>query len=206
MDDNRDDDPDRTAEQSLVDAPVADVPTGAVGLVASELAAALSDARAVFAEMGSADKGTLAAAVGVMLSTLAPWVGVPGDPWRPGVMAGGWVLVALAVWAMQLTAARARALGIMEAGGQDLAPRESGTLRRISLGHLVCGATAWGYSLWLVAFHLWWMDARTVTGVRLTPFIRPGLPVAVFFSTGLAFAGLVRFVEDARRRRLQRGG
>lgn len=190
---------DRTAEQDLPEAE--EGPRSAVGLASSELAAALGDAATLLMDMSGADRGTLLAAVGLMGSTLLPFVGVPGDPWRPGIQAGGWVLVLLAVWALQLSAARARALGLLEGPMSDLADRETSTLRRISLWHLVCGAAAFAYCAYLVVFHLYLMDARTVAGVKVTPFIRPGLPVAAFFATGLSFAGLARFVADARRRR-----
>lgn len=205
--DDRDEDDGETGDETREEEVPGDdggpSPDSSIGLTAAELAAAVGEARASYAELGGADKGTIWAAVGLMGSTLAPFVGVPGDPWRPGVMAGGWALVLLAVWALQLVAARARALGIMETGGGELAPHEDGTLRRISLLQLVCGALATGYSLYLGAFHMWLMDARTVTGVRLQPILRPGLAVALFFATGLAYAGLARFRADAARRRGQ---
>ncbi|MBI5493884.1 MAG: hypothetical protein HY904_02590 [Deltaproteobacteria bacterium] len=173
----------------------------ALGLTAAELAAAVRDARTTYAELPGADRGTLWAAVGLMASTLAPFVGVPGDPWRPGIMAGGWALVLLAAWALALVGARARALGIVEATQHDVADNEGGALRRISLKQLLCGALATGYTVYLGVFHQFLMDARTVTGQRLTPILRPGLAVALFFATGLAYAGLARFRADARRRR-----
>jgi hypothetical protein len=194
---------DETREEDVPDEITQPPPDSSVGLTAVELATAVAEARATYAELGGADKGTIWAALGLMGSTLAPFVGVPGDPWRPGVMAGGWALVLMAVWALQLVGARVRALGIMEGGGGELAQHEDGTLRRISLLQLCAGALATTYTLYLGALHLWFMDARTVTGVRLQPILRPGLAVALFFATGLAYAGLARFRADARRRRGQ---
>lgn len=171
-----------------------------VTLAAAELATAISEGMTQYADLPAADKGTLWAALGLMASTLAPFVGVPGDPWRPGVMAGGWALVLFAVWAVALVRARAVALGILDNTDGDLAAHEDSRLRRISLLQLCCGAAATAYCGYLFMLHVWLMDARTVTGARLTPILRPGLFVACFFATGLAYAGWARFKADAQRR------
>ncbi|MEW5855475.1 MAG: hypothetical protein AB2A00_42270 [Myxococcota bacterium] len=198
---------DRTTEESAADAEappragVASGPTSTLGLTAAELSAALSDARAVYADLGGADKGSLWAALGLILSTFAPFVGVPGDPWRSGVVGGGWVLVALAVWSISLTGQRARTLGILGSGGADLTAHETSELRRISLLHLLCGALATGYATYFIVLHWKVIEYRTVTGEAFRPILRPGVFVALFFATGLAYAGLARFRADATRRR-----
>jgi hypothetical protein len=175
-------------------------PATSLGLAAGELWAALRDVGASLREMGGPDRGTLVAAVGLILATFLPFVGVPGDPWRPGIMAGGWGLVALAVWAVSLSWQRVRLLADT-GGGTD---EESADLRRISLKHLLCGAVATSYALYLLVLYGWLTEVRTVTGDKMSPLLRPGLFVALFFATGLAYAGLARFREDAARRQAAR--
>jgi len=190
-----------TTSDEAGDRPARVEPSSGVGVAASELAASLRDARISWSEMGGADKGTLWAAILLMLTTFAPFVGVPGDPWRPGIMAGGWGLWVFALGALRLTSQRAQLLGIMEAGNGDLADHEGRELRRISLMHLVVGALCTLYAVYLVVLYWKFSEVRTVTGERMVPILRPALFVAVFFSTGLAYAGLARFRADAARRR-----
>jgi hypothetical protein len=170
-----------------------------VVLVARELGHAWQDARLGWQGLPGADKGTVLSAVGLMLCTLLPYVGVPGDPWRPGIVAGGWAQTLLAIWALSLSNARARRLGIAGTVG-DLADSETRELRRISLLHLVCGMAATLYSGWLLLLYARFTEVRSVSGDRLEPILRPGLWVSLFFATGLAYAGLARFRADAARR------
>lgn len=170
----------------MLDPPPQDIPRASLNLVAVELEDSLDGLLRFLSGLDLADKISLSASVGTLLSSLLPWSGK-----SLGIFIGAGPLWFFVVATLALMLLRQRRLREADEGMVD---EESGTmnpgaLRRLNLLQILSGLGALAYVA-VLGVGLYVANPKLLD-------LRFGWFIALFMSTGLAYSGIARFVRDA---------
>jgi len=169
------------------------VPRGTTGrtiaLIASELEDALDSSLRGWANMDLADKLSALAIGGLLVSTLLPWYHT-----NMGILTGGALLWLFAIGTAAVIIVRRRMLAKQHDDSLDdsLSERvDPAALRRLNLLQILAGVGAVLY-LMLLVFALYLSDPKRFE-------LAFGWFVALFFTMGLAYSGIARFIRDVKK-------
>lgn len=180
----------RIAQQALKVDPKARTPMppgfmhqGRVDQVAIELNLFSHDWRKSWRSMERSGRITMLAAIGTMLSVFLPWISTPHLPYGLGILTGGGIHFALAIFAIYLLTSRKKILKRMLRRGKlnrSLRLR----MRRIALWHIFLGGASCFASL---IFLLYYGFLQRQPNFEIK--IHFGFYLSLFFGGGLAFGG-----------------
>ena len=156
---------------------------GRVDQVAIELNLFSHELRKNWRRMERSGRITMMAAVGTIISVFFPWISTPTMPYGLGILNGGALHFAMAVFAIYLLTSRRRLLKRMQRRGKlNRSLRLS--MRRIALWHIFLGSAACLSSLiFLIYFGFLKRQAQLEIDIHF------GFYATLFFGAGLAFGG-----------------
>ncbi len=156
---------------------------GRVDQVAIELNLFSNEWRKNWRTMERSGRITMLAALGTIISVFLPWLSTPSMPYGLGLLNGGALHFALAVFAIYLLTSRRRILKRMQRRGKlNRSLRLS--MRRIALWHIFLGSTSCFASFIFLLYY-----GLIKRQAQLDIEIHFGFYVTLFFGAGLAFGG-----------------